>query len=158
MNERFRSIMVAVDFSTATDDLITVAARFAENYQARVLLINVLEPGYAFSGLDGISLPLEDLAALENFNDNRRVGLQEKIDQLVNRLRERGLEAEGRLVEGHPASTIVEEAENEKVDAVFVGSHGWSGIKKFLMGSVADSVVKNCGCSVMVVRGAEATA
>jgi nucleotide-binding universal stress UspA family protein len=56
------------------------------------------------------------------------------------------------IIEGHPATTIVEEAHERHVDAVFVGSHGWSGIKSFLMGSVASKVLKNARCSVMIIR------
>ncbi|HDS17240.1 MAG TPA: universal stress protein [Proteobacteria bacterium] len=153
MAERFKKILVAIDFSSATDDVVAVASRFAENYGAELQLINVLEEGYALSGLDGMSLPFDDLATIQSFNDSRRRALQDKLAGLIDSLQKRGFQVTGRIIEGHPASMIVDESEQGGFDAVFVGSHGWSGIKKFLMGSVADSVVKNSSCSVMVVRG-----
>jgi len=49
-------------------------------------------------------------------------------------------------------SVIVDEAENWKADLIVVGSHGYTGIKKWLLGSVAQSVVSHAPCSVEVVR------
>ena len=152
MDDRFKKVLLAIDFSAATDDVIAVGVKFARNYDAQVMLLNVIEDGFAFSGLDGDSLPIDDFPSIQNYIEARRVTLQEKLDGLVSTLKKTGLEVEGRVIEGHPAAMIVDETEQGGYDAVFMGSHGWSGIKKFLMGSVADKVVKNSRCSVMVVR------
>ncbi len=154
MDDRFKKVLLAIDFSASTDDVIAVGMKFARNYDAQVMLLNVIEEGFAFSGLDGISLPVEDLTSIQNFTASRRAAVQEKLDGLVTTLKKTGLEVEGQVVEGHPAAMIVDEADSGAFDAIFMGSHGWSGIKKFLMGSVADNVVKNSRCSVMVVRPA----
>ena len=154
MADRFKKVLLAIDFSASTDDVIAVGVKFARNYDATVKLLNVIEDGFAFSGLDGISLPADDFPNIQNYIAAHRVALQEKLDELVAALKKTGLEVEGQVIEGHPAAMIVDEAENGAFDAIFMGSHGWSGIKKFLMGSVADNVVKNSRCSVMVVRPA----
>jgi nucleotide-binding universal stress UspA family protein len=54
--------------------------------------------------------------------------------------------------EGDPRSVIVEEAEQWPAELIVLGSHGYTGIKKWLMGSVAQSVVSHAPCSVEVVR------
>ncbi len=154
MDDRFKKVLLAIDFSASTDDVIAVGMKFAHNYDAQVMLLNVIEEGFALSGLDGISLPVEDLASIQNFTASRRAAVQEKLDGLVDTFKKTGLEVEGQVIEGHPAAIIVDEADSGTFDAIFLGSHGWSGIKKFLMGSVADNVVKNSRCSVMVVRAA----
>ncbi len=152
MPDRFEKVLLAIDFSASMDDVIAVGVKFAQNYGAQLTLLNVVEEGLAFSGLDGISLPVEDLATLQNYSAARLAALQEKMDALVVKLQADGVVVEGRVIEGHPAAMIVDEAERGDFDAIFMGSHGWSGIKKFLMGSVAENVVKNSRCSVMVVR------
>ncbi|MBN2810085.1 MAG: universal stress protein [Deltaproteobacteria bacterium] len=152
MAQRFKNVLLAIDFSAVTDDVVGVGLKFARDYGAQVLLLNVYEEGFAFSGLDGISLPVEDLTTLQHYSASRILALQDKMDALVATLKESGLKVAGRVIEGSPAAMIIDEAENGGFDAVFMGSHGWSGIKKFLMGSVADKVVKNSRCSVMVVR------
>ncbi len=152
MGDRFKKVLLAIDFSVSTDDVIAVGVKFARNYDAPVTLLYVIEDGFAFSGLDGISLPIDDFPSIQNYIAVRRETLQEKLDGVVATLKKTGLEVDGRVIEGHPAAMIVDEAEQGDYDAIFMGSHGWSGIKKFLMGSVADKVVKNSSCSVMVVR------
>lgn len=58
--------------------------------------------------------------------------------------------------EGDPRSAIVDEAEQWGADLIVVGSHGRTGLKRWLMGSVAQAVVGHAPCSVEVVRKREA--
>ncbi len=67
-------------------------------------------------------------------------------------LRGRGLTVEIVLRNGDPRSVIVDEAKDWGADLIIVGSRGYSGIKRMLLGSVAQSVVNNAPCSVEVVR------
>lgn len=67
-------------------------------------------------------------------------------------LRERGLSTETVVRQGDPRSVIVDEAGDWDADLIVVGSHGYSGIKRWLLGSVAQSVVSHAPCSVEVVR------
>ena len=55
--------------------------------------------------------------------------------------------------EGEPGEAIVEAATSEQVDLIVVGSHGRSGMGRFLIGSVSDYVVRRAPCPVLVVRG-----
>jgi len=54
--------------------------------------------------------------------------------------------------EGDPRSKIIDRAENWKADVIVLGSHGRKGLDRFLMGSVAESVMRHARCSVLVVR------
>ncbi|MBO7692600.1 MAG: universal stress protein, partial [Methanobrevibacter sp.] len=54
--------------------------------------------------------------------------------------------------EGSPAKAILETIEEEDIDLVVIGSSGKSGIDKFLMGSVADKVVKSAKCCGLVIH------
>ncbi len=53
---------------------------------------------------------------------------------------------------GNPASEILEAAELLGVDLIFIGSHGRTGLKRLMLGSVSEKVVREAGCPVMVVR------
>ena len=57
-----------------------------------------------------------------------------------------------KIVEGNPKRVIIEEGENWGADLIVVGSHGYTGAKRWLMGSVAQSVVTHAPCSVEIVR------
>jgi nucleotide-binding universal stress UspA family protein len=56
------------------------------------------------------------------------------------------------IINGNPKQAIVEEAEKWGADLIVVGSHGYKGLTKFLLGSVSQAVVSHARCSVEVVR------
>ena len=68
------------------------------------------------------------------------------------RLQQAGLVAEGRVCKGDPAEEIVRLASDENCDLITVGSHGLSGVKRFLLGSVSDRVFEYASCSVLIVK------
>lgn len=72
--------------------------------------------------------------------------------QAAGSLQSRGLEAEASVREGEPRSEIINEAEAWPADLIVVGSHGYTGVKRWLLGSVAQSVVSHAPCSVEIVR------
>lgn len=64
-----------------------------------------------------------------------------------------GLETEAVILEGHPADEIVKFSEENDIDLVVMGTLGKSGVERFLLGSVAEKVVRNSKKAVLVVRG-----
>jgi nucleotide-binding universal stress UspA family protein len=54
--------------------------------------------------------------------------------------------------DGRPADVICKTAADEKADAIIIPTHGHSGLKHALLGSVAEKVVRHAPCSVLVVR------
>jgi nucleotide-binding universal stress UspA family protein len=73
-------------------------------------------------------------------------------DRAAARLRKRGLSAEARTVRGDARIVLVDTARSEHADLVVLGSHGRTGIKKLLLGSVASHVVTHAPCSILVVK------
>lgn len=67
-------------------------------------------------------------------------------------LKTKGLKVESVVREGDARSVIVDEARKWSADLIVLGSHGYSGIKRLLLGSVASTVVSHAPCSVEVVR------
>ncbi|SRR5258706_5721263 len=67
-------------------------------------------------------------------------------------LRRKGIKTQVAVREGDPRSRIVDEAEKWAADLIVTGSHGYTGIKRLLLGSVASSVVSHAPCSVEIVR------
>lgn len=63
-----------------------------------------------------------------------------------------GIEVEPVLLRGHPAQQIIDFAEKNDMDLVVVGTLGKTADKRFLLGSVAEKVVRNCGVQVLIVR------
>lgn len=73
-------------------------------------------------------------------------------DEVADRMRSRGFKAEGVLLEGDPARTILDYCQNEGADLVAIGSRGMGGFMSFLLGSVARRIVSYASCSVLVAH------
>ncbi len=150
---RFSKVLIAVDFSEFSTEVVEIGCRFAREYGAEVEIIHVVEEGFLLLDLDSMSLPAADLESIRAAVESHKQVSTEKIAVLVEQAGKIvGRPVKGDVVEGYPSRSVVDEAESRGADVIFVGSHGWSGIKRFLMGSVATSIVKHAKCSVMVVR------
>lgn len=79
---------------------------------------------------------------------------QEIVDLTATKLGALGLTVEPRVRQGDPRHEIMEEAQDWGADLVVVGSHGRTGLQRWLLGSVAEHVVRHAPCSVEVVRHA----
>jgi nucleotide-binding universal stress UspA family protein len=90
--------------------------------------------------------------SLEEANRQLTKQAQALIDQVAETMRANGLTVETLVQHGDPRSVIIDEAREWDADLIVVGSHGYTGIKRWLLGSVAQSVVSHAPCSVEVVR------
>ena len=79
---------------------------------------------------------------------------QEAIARAEKVLAATGLQASGEVLSGNAKDVILEEARKWGADLIVVGSHGRRGFKRFLLGSVSETIAMNAHCSVVVVRGA----
>ena len=96
--------------------------------------------------------------SLEQLQKQRTMEANELTKNVADTVAASGLATETVVHDGDPRSVIVDEAEDWKADLIVVGSHGYTGIKKWLLGSVAQSVVRHAPCSVEVVRSRAAHA
>lgn len=115
------------------------------------------------SVVEAVPLPATELwYDTDNLVERAQQELQTRAKALVERvtqaLQGSGLLAEPVLREGDPRSVIVDEAEKWGADLIVLGSHGYTGLQRFLLGSVAHSVVSHAPCSVEVVRAKAAAA
>ena len=134
-------VLVAVDSSSAYETVLNeVAARpWPAGTSAHVL--TVVEPSYVWN--------------VPRMEDGPEETAGHLAQLAVNRLNDRQLQACGVVRYGDPKEIILAEAEQIEADLLMVGSHGHSGVTRFLMGSVAQAVVRSAPCSVEVVRARE---
>lgn len=74
------------------------------------------------------------------------------LDEVVEDGKKMGVEVQKILKLGSPSETILNVAKSLKVHTIVVGSEGRKGIKRVLLGSVAENVVRNADCTVLVAR------
>lgn len=133
-------ILVPIDFSEDSLEALRAACELARRFDARLDLINVVEP----------LPPAADLMLVNAYEDIRR----DAQDDLA-RLPCADLPAGSvrRLVRlGYPAQTITDFARGEEIDLIVLGTRGRTGLAHLLMGSVAERVVRTAPCPVFVAR------
>jgi len=135
-------LLIAVDSSPSSETVIAeIEARpWAGGTEAIVLnIVDILGPG---SGVMDVGSILE----------MERENAGQLVDAAARRLRSAGLNARGEVFDGVPRSAIPAYAREWGANFIIMGSHGHSGLVRFLLGSVAKSVLRNAPCSVEIVR------
>lgn len=112
-------------------------------------MLHVVEPitAYISAGMTPHFVP--HIAKVEE--ERRKEGM-ELLQRAVRQLRKAGFKTSEIVEVGDPKITIVDHAAKWRADLIVLGSHGWKGLGRFLMGSVSEAVARHAGCSVEVVR------
>ncbi|MBO7443996.1 MAG: universal stress protein [Methanobrevibacter sp.] len=142
----YKKILLPTDGSKYSDISEKHALAIASANNAEIIALSVIENSF--------SLGLPDTETISEVNRLLKEENEKNLKK-VERLRDEcGLDVEIRTLvkEGSPAKAILETIEEEDIDLVVIGSSGKSGIDKFLMGSVADKVVKSAKCCVLVIH------
>jgi len=140
-----RSILVPVDFSAPSNQALLYALALAEAHDARLTLLNVVEPIGAMP--DFASNPL--VVDSREVTERARKGL----DRIVAREHIAPARLEQQLVRhGAPFHEITAAAAELKSDLIVIATHGYTGLKHVLLGSTAERVVRHAPCPVLVVR------
>jgi nucleotide-binding universal stress UspA family protein len=135
-----KKILFPTDFSISSDAPLAHATALARDMGATLLIVHVEEPPLAYgAGEMYYGTPEPDYAALQRLLDNVR-----PADPAVP--------CERKLLTGCPAETIVEVAAAEGVDLIVMGTHGRTGLRRLLMGSVAEAVIRMAPCPVLIYR------
>jgi|SRR4030095_6588251 nucleotide-binding universal stress UspA family protein len=141
---QMKRILVPIDFSDCSKKALQYALALAKTHEAAVTLLYVVAPAYGVAELSGI-----ESAQLEV---TMREGGEKELAKLsVDELRgEVAVEALVRT--GSPAVQIIEAAQSLPADLIVISTHGRTGLKHVLLGSVAEHVVQRAPCPVFVVR------
>jgi nucleotide-binding universal stress UspA family protein len=139
----------ATDFSSASRRAFATAVTMARRDRAELLIMHVLPPPAPLVA-DAYLTPSVWTTLLAS----QRRAAQRRLDALVARARAAKVRARGLLVEGAAtAERIVRTARGRHATLIVLGTHGRSGVKGLLLGSVAGRVVATAHAPVLTVRG-----
>jgi len=141
----YKKILIATDGSEYTKNSIDYGLELAKNTEAKVHVIYVIDTA-AFA-----SIPMD--AAWESMYALLKQEGDEATRQVADKAKAEGLEVERNTVEGHPAEEIIKYSEKNSINLIVMGTLGKSGLDRFLLGSVAEKVVRTSKIPVLVVRG-----
>ncbi len=140
-----RTILLPFDFSAPSEKAAVWALRLAEQWHARLLLLHVIPtPSYP-PMLIGSYLQVAD------FEARLLAEVEAKLKEFATRIGTPNVRLDTRVILGEPFHDICHMAEQEAADLIVMGSHGWTGLRHVLLGSVAERVVRHAPCPVLVV-------
>lgn len=136
---RVKCVLHATDFSEASSPALHLARSLADDYSARLVLLHVFPP--PVSPAEGVDYDRPD---------GLKAQLQDDLERLARG--DSSAAADCLLAEGKPAAQIVRVANEEGCDLIVLGTHGRTGLRRALMGSVAEEVSRTARCPVVTVR------
>lgn len=152
MVSMIKNILIATDGSSHSEEAARVGIELAKLCDGHVAILYVVETGgyvpMPFEGLTPSPYAKDEASALAKILLKNG---DEAVSHIEDLARDSGVSCEKIVVEGHPASEILKIAEESKKDIIVIGSIGKTGLEKFLLGSVAEKVVRNSKVPVLIV-------
>jgi nucleotide-binding universal stress UspA family protein len=144
-----KNILVPTDFSEPSDQALKKAIDIASQHKAKIYLLHVIDQAIRQCAVDYCL----DYAVVKQLEQDSEKVSKEMLEQEVKKvLQSQEIDIEYDVQHGTPADIILKEQENKNIDLTVIASHGKTGIKKVLMGSVAEKVLKGSKSPVLLVK------
>ena len=159
----YGKILVPLDGSKVAEVVLPYVQELARRFDSEVTLIQVVVP---LSKLVAETMPagLEPTGAaaavgLEAASEAlkaEREGAHAYLEGVAGRLKPEKIKVQAEVAEGAAGDTIVEYAHHHGMDLIAMSTHGRSGLRRLVFGSVADHVLRQAGTPVLLIRSREA--
>lgn len=149
-NTTYKRILVPTDGSKEIESSVEHALELARRFDAQVDVLYIIDTDAVVYGLGA--------AHLDRLEAGRSKGMGEvterartAVDAVANRAEDRGIEVVTVIGAGKPAQMIANYTAENPVDLIVMGSHRWSGVRRILLGSITERVVRAVETPVLVV-------
>ena len=143
-----KHILVPLDGSELARQALPLACELAQAARAKITLIQAISPkieGYP-------SLLTQPLPGYGVILNALRVAAQQELEQVAGQIRQPDVAVEIAVVTGHAAEIIVDEAAKRAASMIVMATHGYGGLRRWALGSVADQVLHASNLPLMLVR------
>jgi len=144
--KRYRHLLVALDGSETAEVALPDAASVALSSGARLTLLHVVPPALAEIYASAEAVPADE------GNRSLHDAAHGYLDSVGRRLKAMGIEVHKAIAVGDAADSLVAYASEQGVDLIVMATHGRSGWKRLVLGSVAERVLRAAGQPVLLVR------
>lgn len=133
----FKNILVATDFSPCSEAILPYARSLARQFDSTLFLAHVISTEVL--GVDPFQIEAAETNARRLMDDMEATGMLE------------GVRHQRLLEEGETWSMLSKMIRENGIDLIVVGTHGRTGLKKFMMGSVAEEIFRHAPCPVLTI-------
>jgi universal stress protein A len=141
-----KTILCPTDLSGPSYKAIEVANELAVNFSANLILISVVTPIHPI-GAPGVPASFKIGEYYEEMIDFATQSLEEIETEKISD----GVKTQRVVVQGNAADEIVKRAESDGADIIVIATHGWTGWRRWVFGSVTEKVVRLAKCPVLTI-------
>lgn len=138
-----QKILVPVDFSSGTEQIIKKAIKMANAFSSTIYFVHVKPPIKDSSGRDNGN-PIDEMS--NDYPDETQ-----QLNALALRVRASGIETHALFIEGVPSLSILDVAQKMKIELIIMGCHGYGVVADFLLSGVSQAIVKKSVCPILLV-------
>lgn len=140
-----KKIICPVDFSEPSNEGLKAAVELAQYFSAELIIVHVVHVQPVVT--PGIPTTKTGRTYYQEVNELARTSLDEIVEKQVPE----SATARTNVLAGQPAFEIIKETEAEKADVIVMATHGWTGWRRFIFGSVAEKVVRTSPVPVLTI-------
>jgi nucleotide-binding universal stress UspA family protein len=148
---QIKTILVPTDFSEPTREVMEYAILLARTFGAKLILLHVHQTLPLTEAVNWLDMGVPPVAETELWKQ-LKAAAEKQMARLKEHYQDAGVDLEARVIEGVPFVEIIRFADHEKLDLIVMGSHGLTGVRHLLMGSVAEKVSRKASCPVLVIK------
>jgi nucleotide-binding universal stress UspA family protein len=153
----FEKILVCLDGSALAEQILPYAIEEAIRFRSKVVLLQIVEAHTVPVVEAGASALAVEASAQQIEKEQRDV--KAYLEALTQSLLEKGVDAEYVTLQGvQIGQTIVDYAKQNEVNLIAIATHGRSGLKRLVLGSVAEFVLRESGLPILLIRPKESSA
>ena len=143
----YKRMLVPLDGSELAEVVLPYARELAGRLDLELRLLHVCEPDSATSEFmcRAYIMHVAEMARMQSREVQMKTGATSRV---------KTVDAIGKVVTGHPAEEIIHYASENNIDLILMGTHGRSGVKRWVLGSVADKVLRVSHIPIWLVRAA----
>lgn len=144
-----KKILCPTDFSDPSFEALDAASEMAGHFSGELIVVHVVPPvpvmatGHMSPGVFNV----------HEYQEEMERSSEKELEETMAKRVPKGVSARGMVLVGNPGDQIVDTAEDENVDLIVIATHGQTGLKRVVFGSVAEKVVRHARQPVLSIRG-----
>jgi len=139
--------LIGVSLEDVSREILRLALKVLTPAAKTISVVHAYEPPF-----EGAVLPVLTAVELTDYHQDFKRQAESRLTQLLESVRKAGLRAKPVARRGDPRAVVLREAMRRHADLIAIGTHARSGLSHVLLGSVAEWLIRNARCDVLVAR------
>ncbi|MFC1993504.1 universal stress protein [Chloroflexota bacterium] len=152
----FNELLVCLDGSPLAEQILPYATEQALRFKSKVTLLQVVAIPSTIAAISATGVPPPSTEnIIKEEVQQEMIKAKEYLEHKAQPLRKKGLDVTCVCLEGLPGDTIVSYAATKTIDLIAIATHGRSGLKRLVFGSVTEHVLRESGIPILIIKPQE---